>query len=95
MDYFDLERSYGNLEEAFSAVKAKTLVVSYSSDWLFTSEQSREIVRALMKNQKDVSYIEIESPYGHDAFLVEYEQLARILVPFLDSVSRTIGQYTS
>ena len=89
MDYFDIERSYGPLEEAFSAVEAKTLVISYTSDWLFPTAQSREIVRALMSNQKDVSFIEIESPYGHDAFLVELEQLQNIIVPFLKSVGQT------
>ena len=86
MDYFDIERSYGSLEEAFTAVKAKYLIVSYSSDWLFTTEQSQKIVRALMCNEKDVSFIEIDSPYGHDAFLAEHKQLKRIIVPFLDNV---------
>lgn len=89
MDYFDIEQSYGKLTDAFSQVKAKTLVLSYSSDWLFPPEQSREIVRALMSNHKDVSYIEIDSPYGHDAFLVEHEQLKKIITPFLDSVTIT------
>ncbi len=88
MDYFDIARSYGSLDEAFAVVKAKYLFVSYSSDWLFPSEQSREMVRALKHNKKDVSFIEIDSPYGHDAFLVEYEQLKRIIVPFLDSVGK-------
>jgi len=89
MDYFDIERSYGRLTDAFSAVTAKTLVLAYTSDWLFPTEQSREIVRALMSNQKDVSFIEIDSPYGHDAFLVEHERLKRIIVPFLESVNMT------
>ncbi|MFC1691882.1 homoserine O-acetyltransferase [Candidatus Latescibacterota bacterium] len=86
MDYFDIARSYGNLDEAFAVVKAKYLFVSYSSDWLFPSEQSREIVRSLKRNKKDVSFIEIDSPYGHDAFLVKHEQFKRIIVPFLESV---------
>ena len=88
MDYFDIARSYGSLDKAFAAVKAKCLFMSYNSDWLFTSEQSREIVRALKRNKKDVSFIEINSPYGHDAFLAEYEQPKRIIVPFLDSVGK-------
>ena len=88
MDYFDIARSYGSLEEAFTAVKAKYLIVSYSSDWLFTTEQSRKIVQALMRNKKDVSFIEIDSPYGHDAFLVEYKQLKRIIVPFLENMGK-------
>lgn len=85
MEYFDIARTYGPLEEAFSVVKGKTLIISYSSDWLFTTPQARDIVRALMTNALDVSFIEINSPYGHDAFLVEVEQLSRILVPFLES----------
>ncbi len=87
MDYFDIERNYGRLVDAFDVVRAKTLVVSYTSDWLFSSWQSREIVRALMSNGKDVSSVEMDSPYGHDAFLVEHERLAEVVVPFLESVS--------
>jgi len=88
MDYFDIARSYGSLEEAFAGVMAKYLIVSYNSDWLFTTEQSREILQALMRNEKDVSFIEINSTYGHDAFLVEYKQLKRIIVPFLENVGK-------
>ena len=88
MDYFDISMSYGPLTRAFSDVLAQYLFVSYSSDWLFTSEQAREIVRALLANDKDVSFIEIDSPYGHDAFLIEEEQLTRIIRSFLDSVVR-------
>ena len=67
MDYFDIGRSYGPLKEAFSAVSAKNLLVSYSSDWLFTTEQSKEIVRSLLYNDKDVSFIEIDSPYDRQS----------------------------
>ncbi|MCE5252311.1 homoserine O-acetyltransferase [bacterium] len=88
MDYFDISRSYGPLTRAFADVLAKYLFVSYSSDWLFTTEQSREIVRALLANDKDVSFIEIDSSYGHDAFLIEEEQLTRIVTAFLDSVAK-------
>lgn len=87
MDYFDIERSYGPLERAFAAVEAKYLVISYSSDWLFPTEQSREIVRALNANDKDVSFIEIDSPYGHDAFLIETDRLSRVVRSFLDNVN--------
>ncbi len=88
MDYFDIARSRGSLDDAFGTAKAKYLFVSYNSDWLFPTEQSREIVRSLKRNKKDVSFIEIDSPYGHDAFLVEHEQLKRIIVPFLESVGK-------
>ena len=86
MDYFDVSRSYGPLNTAFANVQAKYLLVSYSSDWLFATEQSKEIVRALLYNDRDVSFIEVDSPYGHDAFLIECEQLSRIIKPFLESV---------
>ena len=88
MDYYDIAGSYGSLDKAFSSVKAKYLLVSYSSDWLFPTEQSKDIVRALVHNSKDVSFIEIDSPYGHDAFLVEYKRLTTIIKPFLESVMR-------
>lgn len=84
MDYFDLTRTYGPLKSAFAAVSARTLFVSYSSDWLFPTAATREMVRALLINGKDVSFIEIDSPYGHDAFLIEVAQLTRIITHFLD-----------
>ena len=88
MDYFDVARTYGPLAKAFSDALTKFLFVSYNSDWLFTTEQTLEIVRALLANDKDVSFIEVDSPYGHDAFLIEEEQLTRIILSFLDSVER-------
>ena len=87
-DYFDVSRSYGPLNKAFAGVMAKYLTISYTSDWLFTTDQSKEIVRALLYNNKDVSFIEVDSPYGHDAFLIEYEQISKIICPFLDSVGK-------
>ena len=86
MDYFDVERSYGTLERAFAAVRAKFLIISYSSDWLFPTEQSKRIMQALAANDRDVSFIEIDSPYGHDTFLIEVDQLTRITRSFLASV---------
>ncbi|KJS31779.1 MAG: homoserine acetyltransferase [Desulfatitalea sp. BRH_c12] len=83
MDYFDISRSYGPLKHAFARVLARCLFVSYSSDWLFPTSQTKEMVSALLSNGKPVSFIEIDSPYGHDAFLVEEDKLARILSGFL------------
>ena len=85
IDYFDLTREYGSLENAFKKVRAKMLIVSFSSDWLFTPEQSRDMVDALVANGKNVSYCNIESPYGHDAFLLEPETLGKVVRGFLDS----------
>jgi homoserine O-acetyltransferase len=88
MDYFDLAGAYGSLKSAFSAVTARCLFVSYSSDWLFPTSQSLEMVRALLSNGKNVSFIEIDSPYGHDAFLVEEEKLSRIIAGFLQGAAK-------
>lgn len=82
-DYFDLTNGTGSLVEAFRGVKARFLVISFSSDWLFPSYQSREIVKALRLNGVDVSYCEISSTYGHDAFLLEAEQQTKLIKNFL------------
>jgi len=71
LDYFDLAREYeDDAANAFSRAQCKFLVMSFTSDWRFAPERSQEIVSALMKADKDVVYAEIESQYGHDAFLV-------------------------
>ncbi len=82
-DYFDLQKDYGSLTKAFANVKSRFFVISFASDWLFTPEQSRAIVDALAANRKDVSYCDIDSPYGHDAFLLEPEVLGTFLCCFL------------
>jgi len=75
LDYFDLAREYNDDSAlAFSHAKCKFLVISFTSDWRFSPERSREIVDALHRANKDVVYSEIESPYGHDAFLVAEQQ---------------------
>ena len=84
-DYFDLGKDYGGLENAFAGTKCRFMVVSFSSDWLFTPEQSELIVNALVANRKDVSYCNIESTYGHDAFLLESNILGDFLANFIDS----------
>jgi len=83
MDYFDLGAQTGSLVEAMKGVRSRFLVISFSSDWLFTTAQSREIVRALRLNGADASFVEIESPYGHDAFLLEPEELTKLVKGFL------------
>jgi homoserine O-acetyltransferase len=83
MDYFDLAQPYGTLEQAFASVKAKFLVISFSSDWLFPSYQSKEIVSACRRVGAQAIYTEIQTPYGHDAFLLESEQLSSLITNFL------------
>lgn len=84
MDYFDLTQPSGELKKEFAGAKAAFLVVSFSSDWLFPSHMSKEIVSALRRNNKDVSYAEIQSDYGHDAFLLEVDTLTKLIVSFLE-----------
>ena len=85
-DYYDICERFGSLSDAFRSVLAKFLVVSFTSDWLFPPYQSQEIVKTLMSNDKEVSYCNIESDYGHDTFLLETESLARLVRGFLDHV---------
>ncbi len=72
LDYFDPARnSDGNLTLALESARAKFLVASFTTDWRFSPERSREIVRALVANGRDVAYAEIDAPHGHDAFLLD------------------------
>ena len=90
MDYFDLVQEYGSLQKAFAGTKSRFLVVSFSSDWLFTPRQSEDICNALTSLGRDVSYVNIQSPYGHDAFLLEPETLGAIIGGFLDNAQRKV-----
>ncbi len=85
VDYFDLSKN-GSLIEGFREVKASLLVISVSSDWLYPPYQSREIVTALSANNVEVTYREIESHYGHDAFLLEAGQMNYIIRNFLSHI---------
>ena len=84
VDYFDPASKYGSLQNAFKKSDAKYLIISFDSDWLFPSSQSKEIVNTLMNLGKDVSYCEIKSPCGHDAFLLEYDVQSKIIKSFLN-----------
>ncbi len=91
-DYFDLPRAYGSLKEAFAGVAARFLIVSFSSDWLFTPGQSEVMVDALLANDKDVSFCNIASSYGHDAFLLEADTLGAFIASFLEATGRRTVQ---
>ena len=84
MDYYDLAENWGGMESAIRRVESRFLVLSYSSDWLFTTEQSKEIVYALARAGKDVSFNEIVSPYGHDSFLLEASLQSELIAAFLN-----------
>lgn len=87
-DYFDLTRQNGQKSavDAFSRTRARFMVISFTSDWLYPTYQSRAMVKAMKKNGLDVSFCEIEAEWGHDAFLVSNERLASIVRGFIDSV---------
>ena len=91
-DYFDLQKDYGSLDKAFANVKCRFLVVSFASDWLFTPAQSSAIVNALVANRKEVSFCDIASPYGHDAFLLEPETLGAFICCFLKATYEPGGE---
>lgn len=86
MDYFDLAEGSPSLAEALAGTPVRFLALSFSSDWLFPTYQSRELVDALRCDGAEVSFAEIPSPYGHDAFLLEPEQQHRFVEPFLARV---------
>lgn len=87
LDYFDLAED-GNLVSAFEKVKASLLVISFTSDWLYPSYQSKEMVKALRANDLDVSDCEINCSYGHDAFLIEIDAQSRLICHFLNRIHK-------
>lgn len=85
MDYFDLSTETGSLAAAFAKSKAlKYLVISFTSDWLYPSYHSKKLVGALTAVGADVTYLDVLSSWGHDAFLLEVETMTRLLSSFLD-----------
>jgi homoserine O-acetyltransferase/O-succinyltransferase len=85
-DYFDLKNGSETLSQSLARVKSRFLIISFNSDWLFTPEQSEIMVDALIAAGKDVSFCNIDSPYGHDAFLLEPKTLGSFISGFLDAV---------
>ena len=86
MDYFDLSRQYKNgLSEAFKDLKTKFLVISFSSDWLYPTKHSKDIVIALNASGSNVAFAEIKTDKGHDSFLVNEPKFLTTLKGFLDS----------
>ena len=84
MDYYDLSDGFSSLENALSQTKARFLVASYDTDWLFPTSQSRELVSALLHARRHVSFVELRCPFGHDSFLIDIDPLAALVSPFLD-----------
>jgi len=86
LDYFDPARECGgSLTLALAKARAKFLLVSFTTDWRFAPARSREIVKALLDNQRDVSYAEIDAPHGHDAFLLEDPRYLAVVRAYFNS----------
>ena len=87
LDYFDPARRYdGNLTQALHMTKAQFLVISFTTDWRFSPERSREIVRALISNRRRVTYAEIDAPHGHDAFLLDDERYMNLVRSYFERI---------
>jgi len=90
LDYFDpAKRYHGDLSQALANVRAKFLVISFSTDWRFSPDRSREIVQALLNNKTDVSYAEIDAPHGHDAFLLDDERYHRLVRAYFSTMAES------
>lgn len=91
LDYFDpARRTNGNLAKALAVATAKFLLVSFSTDWRFSPARSREMVRALLENRRDVSYAEIDAPHGHDAFLLEDPRYLAVVRAYFDAIGKEL-----
>jgi homoserine O-acetyltransferase len=85
MDYFDLAKQFnGNLSDAFKLTKAKFFIISFTSDWLYPTQENKDIVIALNSIGADVGFVEIESDKGHDSFLLDVPDFLNALKNFLD-----------
>jgi homoserine O-acetyltransferase len=92
LDYFDPARTHGgDLARALAAAKASFLLVSFSTDWRFPPERSREIVRALLKNGRPVTYAEIDAPHGHDAFLLDDARYHAVVRAYYDRIAHELN----
>jgi len=85
MDYFDLTNGKASVAAALEVTRARFLVISFSSDWLYPSYQSQEMVRALRSRNRDVAYVELQSNYGHDSFLVDVVEQSALIAGFLST----------
>jgi homoserine O-acetyltransferase len=92
LDYFDPAREHGgDLARAFAAARCRFQVVSFTTDWRFAPARSREIVKALLDNRRDVSYAEIDAPHGHDAFLLDDARYHGVLKASFDRLAQEIA----
>ncbi len=89
LDYFDPARTHGgDLTQALAVAKARYLLVSFTTDWRFAPARSREIVKSLLENNRDVSYAEIDAPHGHDAFLLDDPRYMQVMRSYFDGIAQ-------
>ncbi len=92
LDYFDPARHFGgDLNQALAQATCKFLIVSFTTDWRFAPKRSREIVRALLQNNRQVSYAEIDAPHGHDAFLLNDPRYKNVVRSYFDAVAKEVS----
>ncbi|SEB23954.1 homoserine O-acetyltransferase [Variovorax sp. YR216] len=88
LDYFDPAQAHGgDLRAALAKAMAKFLIVSFSTDWRFSPARSREIVKGLLDNRRNVSYAEIDAPHGHDAFLLDDVRYMSVVRSYFDRIA--------
>ncbi len=88
LDYFDPAKAHAhNLTKALARARAQFLLVSFTTDWRFAPARSREMVQALVANQRDVSYAEIDAPHGHDAFLLDDPRYLSLVRAYFERIS--------
>ncbi|PUE57393.1 homoserine O-acetyltransferase [Limnohabitans sp. 2KL-17] len=93
LDYFDPARQHGgDLSAALARATCKFLLVSFTTDWRFSPSRSREMVKALLDNRRDVSYAEIDAPHGHDAFLLDDARYMNVVRSYFDNVASALDQ---
>ena len=96
LDYFDPARTVGgNLTTALGQATCKFLLVSFTTDWRFSPARSREMVRALLDNKRDVSYAEIDAPHGHDAFLLDDARYMQGVRSYFDNIAQALASGAS
>ncbi|TSA07204.1 MAG: homoserine O-acetyltransferase [Comamonadaceae bacterium] len=92
LDYFDPARDHGgDLSVALARATSKFLLVSFTTDWRFAPKRSREIVKALLDNRRDVSYAEIDAPHGHDAFLLDDPRYLNLVRSYFEGIFQEVA----
>jgi len=95
LDYFDPARRHeGNLAAALAPATCDFYLASFTTDWRFAPDRSREIVQALLANRRRVSYAEIDAPHGHDAFLLDDSRYHALLRAWFDRIAAQVGAST-